>query len=268
MGEIKSETRNAAHRPGELTTGDHTDQRYIPPIIGATVYPNGTWEVRRAGFGRPDRHPGRGDGKIEYLSARSRARLLFMATETGVKFNSMMTLTYGRNYPQSGRRVKSDLNKFLNWIRRNLGCQYLWFLEFQSRGAPHLHILLELPVGDRYEFADRWARIAEPDWSERIKVFKVHSHPKQWENSKTQSGMVRYVAKYATKTSQKFVPANYQDVGRFWGVSSGVRLTIPDGIGMEVSEEQLRDYLAEIDHRVKDWEVIPKLIFGVTFDNR
>lgn len=237
-------------------------KRQVPPVDGVKIYPGGTWIVSRTGT--PGTRPiPTGDGKIRLLSRKSRERLLMIATETGVQFRSMATLTYGRDYPGEGTRVKADLNRFLNYVRRCLKCEYLWFLEFQRRGAPHIHILLSVSSGDRYEFAKRWTEIASDDWQERIKIFKVHSHPDQWQDARSETGMVRYVAKYATKTAQKVVPANYQNVGRFWGVSSGVRSEFPDPVEIKVTEQELREYLEAAGHRVADWEVLPRVIFGV-----
>lgn len=237
--------------------------RQLPDIVGVKVYPGGTWVVVRngRGFGEPPRGK-KGDGTIKKLSFRARARMLLMATETGVEFRSMMTLTYGLDFPRDGKRVKSDLNKFLNWVRRVLGCEYLWFLEFQKRGAPHVHILLAVESGDRYEFAKRWCEIASDDWRERLKIFRVHSNQLQWQNARREGGMIRYVAKYATKPGQKIVPRNYQNVGRFWGVSKGVAQGVPDPVEIEATELELRDYLRATGHRIADWETLPKVIFG------
>lgn len=235
----------------------------IPPIIGISAYPGGTWVIRRVGMKGRQPPPGQRGNTIERLSHRSRARLLMLATETKVQFQSMMTLTYGAEFPYEGKRVKKDLNRFLTWVRRRLKCEYLWFLEFQKRGAPHIHILLSTERIDRYEFAKAWCEIASDNPEERIKIFKVHAHPDQWQAVRKNNGLVRYVAKYATKCRQKTVPKEYQNVGRFWGASREVKDSMPEPVDVQVSEWALREHLDNLEHRCADWEVLPLIIFGV-----
>ena len=73
-----------------------------------------------------------------------------------------------------------------------------------------------------------------------------------------------YVTKYATKTEQKDVPPEFSNVGRFFGWSSEVRKTIQPGYTALISDGELRWSLREIGHRVSDYHVIPKYIFGAT----
>lgn len=155
-------------------------------------------------------------GDVTEFSDKSRRRLAFVASNTGVAFEKMVTLTYGERYPDNGMEVKRNLKAFLQWVRRNYGAfQYLWFLEFQARGAPHVHILLDvkeyMPYGD---VAKAWCKIVNGDES-------VLDASTRTEALRHKDG--RYAVKYAQKMRQKVVPKAFSDVGRLWGHSRGVK---------------------------------------------
>lgn len=116
---------------------------------------------------------------------------------------------------------------------------FLWFLEFQKRGAPHFHILTTLSPPTKSQlskFAAMWADIIEPqNWPyEQVKfcegqacyfgelktndaVVSVHRHKLNFAKIRKQGGARRYMVKYALKLEQKIVPKVYRNVGRFWG---------------------------------------------------
>lgn len=234
---------------------------YLPDVSGFKLFSNGTVEVLYNGTGlkgRPEFGP---RGRIERLSSRSRQRLAFTVFETKVTFKSMMTLTYPEIFPKNGKVVKNHLNRFLNYVRRNVAREYLWFLEFQRRGAPHFHVLLSEAVGDRQEFALQWARIAAGSELEAEKVVRVHSHRSQWQNVKKPDAAQRYALKYALKPYQKYVPRDYQDVGRFWGASRGVKESVPDGLQYDCTEIALRALLTQTGHAAAKMEFLPKYVF-------
>jgi len=153
-------------------------------------------------------------------------------------------------------------------------------VEFQERGAIHFHIATTLPEPtylQREIFADIWTRISTPEnWSycplsqpdklriiidvlqTRTAVWSVAMHPKSWEADREENGMSRYLAKYANKLRQKEVPANFSDVGRFWGVSRGVSL--PQGESFQGSEEEVRQVLWLRGRDVQKWEILPKTV--------
>jgi len=93
---------------------------------------------------------------------------------------------------------------------------YLWIAEFQSRGAPHVHLFLNVkPTAEnRKKLATAWARIADPG---NDKLFNVHNHPDNfipWD-----LGTGSYLCKYLDKSHQKAIPADFHNFGRFWGNS-------------------------------------------------
>ena len=234
----------------------------IPDIVGVDYYNRGSIRIRRRKTCLTPPSRGKRAG-IEYLSGKARSRLMWVVKETDVEFRSLLTLTYGATWPSDGKRCKAHLDTFLKWVRRNVSTSYLWFIEFQKRGAPHYHIMLDVDAGDRFEMAVTWARIAEEDTWMRVKMVQVHAHEKSWENIRQAEGARRYVAKYALKTYQKKVPREYQNVGRFWGASRDVKAAIPEPMEVEMDEDNLRRLLTSLDHRCAKWDILPELIFGL-----
>lgn len=214
------------------------------PIVGFWVKSGGIVLVRECGLDSlKDIRTGKRQ-KVTGLSSRSLYRLALLALSTETPFKSLYTLTYGPNFPLDGTKVKYHLNFFITKLKRSYGqFDYLWFLEFQQRGAPHFHILLTLPApgrNDRIKIAAMWADIVESqDWPYsslkatrgKLKfdgslrtnsaVRSVHEHPLQLSAIRRKDGAKRYMVKYATKLTQKIVPKNYRNVGRFWGKARG-----------------------------------------------
>lgn len=100
-----------------------------------------------------------GSRKITEWSRKSRARMVATLAELDwapMMINgdlpAMITLTYPGMWEEvagSGDCVKAHLNSFFRrferaWNQRLVG---VWKLEFQSRGAPHVHILMCPPTG-------------------------------------------------------------------------------------------------------------------------
>ena len=253
----------------------------IYPVVGMTVYPR-TWVIHRCStvtFHQTKSHLG--GGMITRLSRRSLNNFIFRVSNYAGEWLSLLTLTYGQNYPLEGRRIKDDWNAFVLSMRRNFGpFEYFWFLEFQDRGAPHLHVCLSIGPpcdADREIMADLWARIAERynfpftrcRWQQgvlcpvseegtRDPVRRNHKRRAVWEGIRERDGAIRYVVSYATKPRQKEVPKEYRNVGRFWATSRGVKL--PEGMTMGATEAQIREILGYVRPDMEKWEVLPKII--------
>lgn len=195
-------------------------------------------------------------------------------------FKSMMTLTYPEDAPLDGKTVKSDFNRFRGAMRREFGpFEYVWFLEFQKRGAPHLHLLTTLAMGKEKDgesnplnwdrraiMAFLWCRsirlqMEDVDW---VKVRNVHRHMRCWEPIRKPDGAARYISAYASKPQQKEVPEAFRNVGRFWGCSRGVRKVLhPETARGWTTEREIRDVLAYLDHRAANYSVVPKHLWGL-----
>lgn len=99
------------------------------------------------------------------------------------------------------------------------------------------------------------------DSVEMAKLARQHRRKKTWEKIREADGAKRYALKYALKPDQKKVPKDFQDVGRFWGASRDVSSSVPAGIEVDITDEQLRDWLAETGNEVCNFPVIPKYVY-------
>lgn len=180
-------------------------------------------------------------GEITEFSEASRSRLAARAwalTAHGHKPQAMLTLTAPANWERvyictedgeplgGGRLLKLHLEKFRKRLDRFLSAanvgrwSALWFLEFQRRGAPHVHLLLygcKVPP-QLLRSLRSWCG---PAWSEIVGNPSDHEKRKH-ERAGTRVEFMKaehfgYAVKYANKTEQKEVPTYFRDVGRFWG---------------------------------------------------
>lgn len=257
-------------------------KHYDGLVRGVTVYNNGTAVVSRIGV--PTKTSGSWysrRGEVKELSAKARARMLFVAMATSIEFKSMITLTYPIEYPSNGLTSKEHLNKFLRSLTDRYGVEYFWFLEFNTtRAAPHYHILCTRPKvynADRRWLAIRWAECMEVSAGRSYcslgdlqvkdmwhQVLRFNTHPKAWEEVRKPDGARRYMAKYATKTHQKIVPDSYANCGRFYGYSRLVKASIKPIDTFSVSADVIRQVLADEGHKVAEWDFLPKYLFGVS----
>lgn len=182
-------------------------------------------------------------GSVDYWSSKSRRRLAFVASNTEVTFAAMITLTYPKRYVSDGRTVKRHLRTFLQWLRDTVsGLEYLWFLEFQRRGAPHFHILLNcdlkgLPA--KKAISAHWYQVVASEDEKHLLAGT------RTEALRSSDGGKRYAVKYAMKMEQKLVPKSYQNVGRFWGHSEGVKPRALDTREFET--------FGELENSLSDW---------------
>jgi hypothetical protein len=206
---------------------------------------------------------------------------LFKVAHALVEWKSLLTLTYGPNYPLDGGQVKRHLNAFITSMRRAYGSfDYFWFLEFQGRGAPHLHLGLTIEnpsVADRDRVASIWSRLIEPEgilycagcWDldrpdfvfggdTRDAVRRQHRRVETWENLREVEGAIRYVSKYVGKPTSKRVPQHYKNVGRYWGFSRGVAFGL--GTRYSATEDEIRDLGAILGRNLTNVEILPKII--------
>lgn len=188
------------------------------PVTGLEIYRNDVVVVRT---GDPPPSVEHTRSEITHFSRKSRQRLAFVANNTPIEFTALLTLTYPRTFPNDGLDVKRNLNNFLTVLRRQVSVvHYLWFLEFQKRGAPHIHILIRgLRVSKHTQqwCSETWYRICATGDDKHLRAGT------RLERIRKRDGARRYVVKYAGKMCQKWVPPGYRNVGRFWGHSRDVK---------------------------------------------
>lgn len=150
-------------------------------------------------------------GVINHFSKRSERRLRHIVRNSEDCWKAFVSLTYPENFSSDGRETKRHLNVFLQWLRsRNI--RYVWVLEFQARGAPHYHVIVDRFI-DKLILSRVWYRIVKSGRPEHLLagtniktiIDKRHLHS--------------YLSSYMGKIHQKTCPPEFLNVGRFWGSS-------------------------------------------------
>ena len=111
-----------------------------------------------------------GGGQRGTVSAFSRAsrkrmleRLARLQPEDAQGPMSMITLTYGEQFPDA-QGAKRDLVAFWKRVRRAfLGAGAIWRVEFQKRGAPHFHLIFYGPYLPKGLLQLWWGRVIGQD---------------------------------------------------------------------------------------------------------
>ena len=120
-------------------------------------------------------------------------------------------LTYPKDFPVDGKTVKKHYSKFRKRLRR-LGINSLWVLEFQKRGAPHFHLMVDGEI-DKELVSKMWFEIVGSGDEKHLKAgTKVQA-------IKDEGRVIRYISSYMKKLTQKIVPEEFKNVGRFGGYS-------------------------------------------------
>lgn len=209
--------------------------------------------------GTDPRRPGTRRSRISEWSAKSRNNMrdriatLDFGPLVGEGVPAMCTLTLPDDwqaYAPTGAHFKALVRRFAKryeraWKRRLRG---LWKLEFQRRGAPHLHVLMVPPTGEagglrwRQWFARTWAdvvlssrsaggiRHGELIASVRAAMIAVHEHRKASADyaEGLRAADPKRIAVYFSKHNllrdkeyQHVVPGEWrgegEGPGRFWG---------------------------------------------------
>lgn len=265
-------------------------KREAYPIQAVLILSGGIVLVKSPLNSLPPKNTGK-RREIKALSRRSLDRLSLVALSTSHLYKSILTLTYGQEYPMSGREVKLHIKKVLQWLSVR-GCKdYLWFLEFQDRNAPHIHFLLDFDQTkiDSYhkDLACFWAhqasthnwkycsikwnrkqrkliRYGKKNYRTRDAVYSVNSHPQHWEILRSKDGGARYAMKYAMKKEQKKVPSQFVDIGRFWATPQHLSLPKLVKTWTYTDEEGALRMCEMMGRDFSNWAYLPKIIIGNT----
>lgn len=159
-------------------------------------------------------------GKVNGFSRKARSNC-----ETHIRnlpndiVKSMLTLTYPKDYSIDGRKAKRDLDVIIKRLKRMGVSAGVWFLEFQKRGAPHFHLILNTyHKGLVKKVSDAWFKIvgSEDENHHKWHMGKLGNKP-CIEPMRKPHAASYYAGKYASKSDQKSVPEEFKNVGRFWG---------------------------------------------------
>jgi hypothetical protein len=221
--------------------------------VAIEQYPSDV-RVKRGFTGLRSQVGGGRRGTVDAFSEASRRRLAFTARNAFPKLVSQFGMTY-HNAWGDGLTVKKHMNRFLNWIRKNLeGVSYLWIFEFQSRGAPHFHLFLSCPASPELglKLGAAWSNIADRGNTQHLQFHQDERNFVSWD-----MGSGSYLTKYLTKESQKFVPPDFGWSGRFWGCSRGL---VPAPCVHSTLDHSKRDLSRIIrglgrwhEHKLKRW---------------
>jgi hypothetical protein len=158
-------------------------------------------------------------GKVNGLSPRAGRRLRWAIENTpeltapGALF---ICLTYPSVWPKNGRQVKRDLNTFGKRCRR-AGAIFAWALEYQTRGAPHFHLLARFPISGELVQVREWVA---SNWFEVVgsgdeKHLRAGTSVELVKNAECAGW---YISNYLGKEYQKTVPEGVTLPGRMWGM--------------------------------------------------
>lgn len=169
-------------------------------------------------------------GKVNGLSPRASRRLRWCIENTpeliarGALF---ICLTYPADWPKDGRAVKRHLDTFGKRCRR-ISAFFAWALEYQSRGAPHFHLLARFPDGWDVGKVRGWVAL---NWFEVVgSGDEKHLHAgtsAECVNNAECAGW--YISHYLGKEYQKTVPEGVTLPGRMWGMV-GIKTPKPEAL--------------------------------------
>lgn len=158
------------------------------------------------------------------FSESSARRLNVVARNSGRFIKSQVCLTFHNTWPVDGVQVKAIFHNFLVKISKlfPVDLYYLWCLEFQERNAPHFHFYSSIPPTweNQALIIDAWVSSAKLS-NDPTSVW-WHMRDENFFAWKMSAGSY-LVKEYIAKSSQKQVPEQYKNVGRFWGHSRNMK---------------------------------------------
>lgn len=178
--------------------------------------------------------------EITTFSPEARRRLRFLLRNTIDRMEVCLHLTYPAEFPASGQVCKKHLRTFLDCLRERK-ISYVWVMEFQRRGAPHFHLLIDSRL-DKEWISKAWYRIVK---SGDEKHLRAGTRIEAIDNEENRNKIINYLLSYIAKSYQKAVPSDFSQVGRFWGCSQGLLKENSDGVRQAITEafgDLLGDY--------------------------
>lgn len=206
---------------------------------------------------------------IQRLTFDARRRLNFVARNYSEGMRVFLTLTcpgHDLLVIRDGSILKNILHAFLKWWSRKFpGSRWLWFMEFQKRGAPHIHIfadfghieVIELPflrrecvkawIKYQQQFnAEKWEQLFYTDDEAFDVAYNDHFiHGCHLEYIRLPHMVAAYCSKESSKMIQKKVPKEFENVGRFWGHSRNFKKVKPKKYYFPMKKDE--DILAGLD---------------------
>lgn len=195
-------------------------------------------------FGGPPKNQGKRGEIIGHSRKSQRRARSFLATIPNEEIMNglLVTLTYPGK--QAADKIpdasefevyKNHLRKFNQAMKRKWEACGAWFLEFQTRGAPHYHLIVfgvDHSKLDPFQnwVSKKWNRIVDggPD---HLKAGTRVEIPKNCQAARS------YVTAYFTKGAQ--APPETK-VGRFWGKFGRDSIPIAENVSEELTDQQAK----------------------------
>lgn len=196
-----------------------------------------------------DCNPGKRGQVLPYQSTDSRRRMLEKLVSLGFLFEggNMMTLTYGRDYPDPVT-AKRHLDTFGKRFVREFGrdVPLFWVCECQERGAIHFHVIVggQVSKNDLLTWApSAWIDItgyggSDPSWrwKKAVDVTSLYG----------MGGFLGYLSKEVGKRHQKRT-VDGKTLGRWWGLINCGDAVPDDPIEDVLTREQVARLMAVND---------------------
>lgn len=219
------------------------------------------------------KHPGKGRGRIDSFSRRSRKRMIEKLTKKRMYHRPVfVTLTYPDeiyfDYNLDGLKIKHDLELMEKRFKRlNPSIGGIWRVEFETRKsgrflsqiAPHFHLILDGYLGDM-GILRKWVRNA---WVEILRNYypALQSARIDVQVAKSRRHAGYYVAKYVAKpieTIEQESNENEESIceiihngtfwtGRHWGAFGN--WDVSEGLVVKLTREQF----VEIRRTMRKW---------------
>ena len=155
-------------------------------------------------------------GSITEYTPRTAFRLSLHLSEFGELYENEITLTYPSEFPMDGKILRKHRRKMMDKLKYYGVKEYTTCLEFQSRGAPHIHILLDKWIG-KEKLKRAWSKIVcsgDP-------LHEIHGAAIYKITDMTKTKV--YMSSYAKKKDQKKVPPGYENVGKWWTSNRSIK---------------------------------------------
>lgn len=190
-------------------------------------------------------------GKITEFSYKS-ARRFRMTLEDNADLAEWFTvLTYPKEFPADGRKVKRDIDVMARRLRRKGCVKGIWGMEFQKRGAPHVNLITKYEI-DKAWLSQAWYEVVGSGDPKHLKAGTGTAKVRSKDEA------ITYMLGYMGKRDQKDVPEEYQNVGRFWGYW-GDLVTESTGTytyrfeSSDALESFLQPVVKEYESNMKEW---------------
>lgn len=163
---------------------------------------------------------GKGRSAIKSFSYKTERRMRLQLEDMIENLSWFNVLTYPENFPVDGRIVKKHNHALIQWLKRQGVNDYFWGIEFQKRGAVHINVLTDIEL-NKEKLSRAWFKIVRSGDPKHLRAGT------RIEMIRDKNEVTTYLVGYCHKKEQKEVPAEFINIGRFWGCN---RKIDPKGI--------------------------------------